>query len=201
MSNRFRARSRARCASTPIIRAARAFPGRPVVPGVVLLEAVLEAAAELLGHEPVVAQLAQAKFLAPLLPGQDASIELALQGEGLDFRVLRAGAPLAQGRFVLRGRPARESFAATARTGRGRGIGVRGAGPDHRRLERAPRGRRRPRGPRRSCGSRCRCGRPATRLLLWPATLYFAFRRPPDRARLARVPDPRVRPARAHARK
>ena len=79
------------------------FPGRPVVPGVVLLEAVLEAATELLGHDPDVAQLAQAKFLAPLLPGQDASIELALQGEGLDFRVLRAGAPLAQGRFVLRG--------------------------------------------------------------------------------------------------
>jgi len=79
------------------------FPGRPVVPGVVLLEAVLEAAAELLGHEPVVAQLAQAKFLAPLLPGQDANIELAWHGDALDFRVLRAGAPLAQGRFVLRG--------------------------------------------------------------------------------------------------
>ena len=81
------------------------FPGRPVVPGVVLLEAVLEAAAELLGHEPVVAQLAQAKFLAPLLPGQDASIELAWQRKSdvLDFRVLRAGAPLAQGRFMLRG--------------------------------------------------------------------------------------------------
>jgi len=78
------------------------FPGRPVVPGVVLLEAVLEAAAELLGREPVVAQLAQAKFLAPLLPGQDASIELALLGDALDFRVLRAGAPLAQGRFVVR---------------------------------------------------------------------------------------------------
>jgi 3-hydroxymyristoyl/3-hydroxydecanoyl-(acyl carrier protein) dehydratase len=74
------------------------------VPGVVLLEAVLEVAAELLGREPVVAQLAQAKFLAPLLPGQDASIEIALHGQGdmLDFRVLRAGSPLAQGRFVLR---------------------------------------------------------------------------------------------------
>ena len=79
------------------------FPGRPVVPGVVLLEAVLEATAELIGHEPVVAQLAQAKFLAPLLPGQDANIELAWLGDALDFRVLRAGAPLAQGRFVLRG--------------------------------------------------------------------------------------------------
>jgi 3-hydroxymyristoyl/3-hydroxydecanoyl-(acyl carrier protein) dehydratase len=72
------------------------------VPGVVLLDAVLEAAGELLGHEPDVVQLAQAKFLAPLLPDVDARIELSLAGAALDFRIARADALLAQGRYVLR---------------------------------------------------------------------------------------------------
>jgi 3-hydroxymyristoyl/3-hydroxydecanoyl-(acyl carrier protein) dehydratase len=78
------------------------FPGRPVVPGVVLLDLVLEAAGELLGQAPEVAQLAQAKFLAPLLPGEDARVELAVTGTALDFRIVRGDALLAQGRFVLR---------------------------------------------------------------------------------------------------
>ena len=82
------------------------FPGRPVVPGVVLLDAVLEAAAALLGREPAVAQLAQAKFLSPLLPGEEARVELDASGAALDFRVTRAGALLAQGRFVLVPEPA-----------------------------------------------------------------------------------------------
>ena len=82
------------------------FPGRPVVPGVVLLDSVLEAAATLLGREPEVVELAQAKFVAPLLPGEDARIELTAREAALDFRVTRAGALLAQGRFVLAAEPA-----------------------------------------------------------------------------------------------
>ena len=78
------------------------FPGRPVVPGVVLLDAVIEAAGTLLGREPEVLQLVQAKFLAPLLPSEDARIELDGKGPALDFRVLRGATLLAQGRFQLR---------------------------------------------------------------------------------------------------
>lgn len=82
------------------------FPGRPVVPGVLLLahvQAAIEAA-----HGPLPAfRLPQVKFMRPLLPGEPARIEL----EQLDgapgarrwrFRVLREadGAVLASGEFA-----------------------------------------------------------------------------------------------------
>jgi 3-hydroxymyristoyl/3-hydroxydecanoyl-(acyl carrier protein) dehydratase len=78
------------------------FPGRPVVPGVVLLDCVLEAATEVLGREVEVAELGQAKFLAPLLPGEQAEIAIEFAGTALRFRVSRAGRLLAQGQFLLR---------------------------------------------------------------------------------------------------
>ena len=81
------------------------FPGRPIVPGVVLLEAVLDAASGLLGREPPVAELSHAKFLAPLLPGEHAEITLECEGAALRFRVVRAGQVLAQGHFVLAPEP------------------------------------------------------------------------------------------------
>jgi 3-hydroxymyristoyl/3-hydroxydecanoyl-(acyl carrier protein) dehydratase len=68
------------------------FPGRPIVPGVVLL-AQVQAAIEA-GHGPLGAlRLPQAKFLRPLLPGEAARIEfeaVAAEGGGRwRFRVLR----------------------------------------------------------------------------------------------------------------
>ena len=76
------------------------FPGRPLVPGVVLLERVVEAAQA--AGAPADARWCwpQVKFLRPLAPGETARIELQpLPGErpGWRFRVLRDDVPLASG--------------------------------------------------------------------------------------------------------
>ncbi len=52
------------------------FPGRPILPGVVLLDAVLQAAG--LGQ----ATLLRAKFTAPVLPGDAVEINLAPRAGG-----------------------------------------------------------------------------------------------------------------------
>jgi 3-hydroxymyristoyl/3-hydroxydecanoyl-(acyl carrier protein) dehydratase len=82
------------------------FPGQPLLPGVVLLAEVLEAAladaalSALLGPKPV---LASAKFLAPVSPQGDAPIELAISFEllaqGAKFEIVRAGTAVARGQF------------------------------------------------------------------------------------------------------
>ena len=82
------------------------FPGRPIVPGVLLLEHVLAAIAAV--HGPLHAQhLPQVKFLRPLLPGEPARVEfesLAADAPGARrwrFRILDGDAqPLASGEVV-----------------------------------------------------------------------------------------------------
>ena len=61
------------------------FPGNPVVPGVVLLERVAAACKAWRG-----ARVAQcdAKFMRPLLPGEDAVIELREDGVRVRFSVM-----------------------------------------------------------------------------------------------------------------
>lgn len=71
------------------------------MPGVVLLDCVLEAAERWLGRPVVVRALPVVKFMGTWLPEQDASLRLqALAGE-LRFEVLRGDTPIAQGRFEL----------------------------------------------------------------------------------------------------
>lgn len=81
------------------------FPGRPVVPGVVLLDQVLSQASHWLGRPLSAAALVQAKFTAPLLPEQEAWLHLELQEQRLKFDIQRAGQPIAQGSFRLNGLP------------------------------------------------------------------------------------------------
>ena len=79
------------------------FPGRPVVPGVVILDRVLDAVEA--AHGPLRAlRLPQVKFTAPLLPGQEARIvldPLACEPQAPPtrwrFRVERDGQLLANG--------------------------------------------------------------------------------------------------------
>ena len=73
------------------------FPGRPVVPGVVLLDAVAACARRELGGR--LARIPQVKFVAPLLPGEDAHIEVDADTAACRarFRVVRGHVLLASG--------------------------------------------------------------------------------------------------------
>ena len=75
------------------------FPGRPIVPGVVLLDRVIEAIEASSGPLPPL-RLPQVKFLMPLLPGQNATVELSGQAPRWRFRVLREADLLASGEIV-----------------------------------------------------------------------------------------------------
>ena len=76
------------------------FPGRPVVPGVVLLEQVLARIGA--GHGRL--RLPRVKFARPLLPGEPARIELDGGAPRWRFRVLRGDELLASGEVRADGR-------------------------------------------------------------------------------------------------
>lgn len=79
------------------------FPGRPVVPGVVVLDRVFAAIEAIDGLGSRATRLPQAKFVQPLLPEQAARIELERTADTAAarwrFKVLREadGAVLASG--------------------------------------------------------------------------------------------------------
>ncbi|WP_269789690.1 hypothetical protein [Stenotrophomonas sp. Iso1] len=77
------------------------FPGRPLVPGVVVLEQVLCAVQAQSGVAANRLRLPQVKFMAPLLPGQTARVELEGQAPRWKFRVLRDAELLVRGELVL----------------------------------------------------------------------------------------------------
>lgn len=77
------------------------FPGRPIVPGVVLLDHVVAAIEATHGPLPPL-RLPQVKFVQPLLPGEDADVALDVSGDNRwKFRVLRGGTLLASGEVAL----------------------------------------------------------------------------------------------------
>jgi 3-hydroxyacyl-[acyl-carrier-protein] dehydratase len=77
------------------------FPGRPIVPAVVLLDHVLGETERWLGTAPAATGLAQAKFTAPLLPKQEAHLQLTLQGTELRFSFTCGAESVARGTFTL----------------------------------------------------------------------------------------------------
>lgn len=86
------------------------FPGRPLVPGVVVLDRVLAAIEAAHGQPLGILTLPQVKFMQPLLPGETATIELdtleldTIEGDGQPprwrFRVLRGRELLASGECI-----------------------------------------------------------------------------------------------------
>jgi 3-hydroxyacyl-[acyl-carrier-protein] dehydratase len=76
------------------------FPGNPIVPGVVLLNHVMDYAQLQFGAGMRICGIEQVKFLEPLRPGQTAQIELDLQTNQLRFIVRSSeetGSVIAQG--------------------------------------------------------------------------------------------------------
>lgn len=75
------------------------FPGHPIVPGVVVLDQVLQALEARHGRVAGL-RMPQVKFLQPLLPGQAAEITLEGELPRWRFRVHHAQALLVSGELV-----------------------------------------------------------------------------------------------------
>ena len=61
------------------------FPGQPILPGVVLLDAALYALAKVWGNPAASGQIKSAKFLSPVLPGEALILHYIASAEG-EFR-------------------------------------------------------------------------------------------------------------------
>ncbi len=73
------------------------FPGNPLVPGVLLLDHVLDAVEIAHGGALAGVRLPQVKFMQPLLPGQAATVTLEGEAPRWRFRVHHGERLLASG--------------------------------------------------------------------------------------------------------
>ena len=76
------------------------FPGRPIVPGVVILDHVQQAIERDHGALAAPLTLAQVKFVRPLLPEEEAEIAIEAAARGWKFRVRRGDAVIASGNIT-----------------------------------------------------------------------------------------------------
>jgi 3-hydroxymyristoyl/3-hydroxydecanoyl-(acyl carrier protein) dehydratase len=77
------------------------FPGNPVVPGVVVLDRVLDAVEAEAGLPVGALRLPQVKFMQPLLPGQPATVSVDGVSTKWRFRVHHGERLIASGEVVL----------------------------------------------------------------------------------------------------
>ena len=75
------------------------FPGRPIVPGVLVLDHVI-AAIEAREGPLGALRLPQVKFLRPLLPGESADIQITGAAPRWKFRVVRGDVLVSSGEVV-----------------------------------------------------------------------------------------------------
>ena len=73
------------------------FPGRPIVPGVMLLEWVLQEIARARGCAPKYLRIREAKFFTPLGPAETAALHLELAASRCMFSIRRDTAMIARG--------------------------------------------------------------------------------------------------------
>ncbi len=85
------------------------FPGHPVVPGVVLLEAVIAALPGHAGGAVRVTGFPAIKFLAPLVPEREFEIAFATKRPGqAAFEIVAGGERLASGTLAYEAAPVAE---------------------------------------------------------------------------------------------
>ncbi len=77
------------------------FPGRPVVPGVLVMDCVLDAIEAESGVAVGALRLPQVKFMQPLLPDQTATVSLEGAAPRWRFRVHHGERLIASGELVL----------------------------------------------------------------------------------------------------
>ena len=85
------------------------FPGTPLVPGVVVLDLLIDALAAHLGAPVRLVRLDQVKFTASLEPAREAQAIVDFEGAPAaagraSFRIEQGGRPIASGRFGLAAR-------------------------------------------------------------------------------------------------
>jgi 3-hydroxyacyl-[acyl-carrier-protein] dehydratase len=73
------------------------FPGRPIVPGVMLLEWVLAGIAQARHCPPSALRLREAKFFTPLGPAENAELRLELADSRCTFSIHREAVTIARG--------------------------------------------------------------------------------------------------------
>jgi 3-hydroxymyristoyl/3-hydroxydecanoyl-(acyl carrier protein) dehydratase len=73
------------------------FPGRPIVPGVMLLEWVLEEIARLRACAPSALRIREAKFFTPLEPDNRAELHFELAAQRCSFSIRHGTMTIARG--------------------------------------------------------------------------------------------------------
>jgi 3-hydroxymyristoyl/3-hydroxydecanoyl-(acyl carrier protein) dehydratase len=76
------------------------FPGRPIVPGALLIDLAVRAVEQATARD--VASVAQAKFLSPAGPGETLALVFEANGDAVRFDIETTDRKLASGRFTLR---------------------------------------------------------------------------------------------------
>lgn len=77
------------------------FPGNPIVPGVVLLDAALHAIQTGLGQTLLSYQIASAKFLSPVKPGETIHVRYENQGKAIRFEISVGERKVASGTLAV----------------------------------------------------------------------------------------------------